>query len=304
MEKPSGRSTLSINRENVCSHTWSSVQWESTTSASLRLHQVTWLKSVSFKKPGTKRRWVDFVIIKQRVQARVPPEAGNTRWNSWFEAVKYHAEYLQLYKESFLAENSSSLAVTNILNLLDTQELDITVQKWKDSYKVKIIEFSQVANWLGVWVDLIEFCKASVWFGTERREERNHLHDAFQLAVTKFSKLWDTHSEVYRLVRVFFLRQAPASHNWNLWHIHRHCIEGGSLTFFGAHWLQDGFEWEISMGCKGSCDLQYIFFSVNSVYSQRTFSKHMTLPTDKHETLTKMLTKMYFNGDISKTWKT
>lgn len=44
----------------------------------------------------------------------------------------------------------------------------------------------------------------------ERGEVLDRFHDAFHLAFTKFSKHWDSQREVYRLVRVFDPRQAPA----------------------------------------------------------------------------------------------
>lgn len=61
---------------------------------------LTWVRSVVFKKPARKRRWVSFLSMKERLQAKVPPEALSTRWNTWFEAVKYHAEHVHLYRDS------------------------------------------------------------------------------------------------------------------------------------------------------------------------------------------------------------
>jgi hypothetical protein len=68
-----------------------------------------------------KRRWVSFLIMKEFVQAKALPEEMSSRWNSWFEAVKYHAEHVHLYGEFLLAEKSSSQAVTNILGQLETE---------------------------------------------------------------------------------------------------------------------------------------------------------------------------------------
>lgn len=62
------------------------------------------------------------MAIKEAVQPRVPPEPGNTRWNSWFEAVKYHADHVHLYNDFFTAVKSSAQAVKNILELLETVE--------------------------------------------------------------------------------------------------------------------------------------------------------------------------------------
>lgn len=76
---------------------------------------VMWVKSAFFKKPARKRRWLHFLSAKDAVHVKVPPEPGNTRWNSWFEAVQFHAEHVHLYKEFFSAEKSSAQAVKNIL---------------------------------------------------------------------------------------------------------------------------------------------------------------------------------------------
>jgi hypothetical protein len=78
----------------------------------------TWMRFVFFRN----RRWVSFLIMKEFVQAKVPPEAVSSRWNSSFEAVKYHAEHVHLYREFLLAEKSSSQAVRNLLSQLETEE--------------------------------------------------------------------------------------------------------------------------------------------------------------------------------------
>eukprot|EP00063_Salmo_salar_P042563 XP_014017398.1 PREDICTED: uncharacterized protein LOC106580644 isoform X2 [Salmo salar] len=101
---------------NLVGETWQNYKYFSEV-ASL----VTWMRSV-FKKPARKRRWVSFHIMKEFVQAKDPREAVSSRWNSWYEAVKYHTEHVHLYREFLLAEKSASQAVTNILSQLETEE--------------------------------------------------------------------------------------------------------------------------------------------------------------------------------------
>ena len=60
--------------------------------------------------------------MKGFVQTKAPHEAASSRWNSWFGAVKYHAEHVHLCREFLLAEKSSSQAVANILGQLETEE--------------------------------------------------------------------------------------------------------------------------------------------------------------------------------------
>lgn len=54
------------------------------------------------------RRWVAFLVNKEAVQAKVPPEAVCTRWNSWFEAIKYHAEHVHLYRQFFFQRSQQA----------------------------------------------------------------------------------------------------------------------------------------------------------------------------------------------------
>nr|XP_023672281.1 uncharacterized protein LOC111846387 [Paramormyrops kingsleyae] len=220
---------------NLVGETWQHYSYFSDVSS-----LVTWMRSAFFKKPARKRRWVNFLILKDRLQTKVPPEAVSTRWNTWFEAVKYHAEHVHLYREFFLAENSSSQAVTNILSLLEKEEKvqALTVQLTfisdgcsklmtaltvlEGTHHPTAVSVHNVMEDLGFY--LVNGTAKTCGFGAEtdmllskmcmaeRRKVLDQLHDAFHLAFTKFSKHWDTHpaKEVYRLVRVFDPRQAPA----------------------------------------------------------------------------------------------
>lgn len=331
---------------NLVGETWQHYKYF-TEAASL----VTWVRSAFFKKPARKRRWVGFLVMKERVQAKVPPEAGNTRWNSWFEAVKYHAEHLQLYKEFFLAENSSAQAVTNILNLLETDEnlqalkvkltfisescskLVTSLTVLEGTHRPTAVSAYNIMEDLGSY--LVNGTAKTCGFGAntdellrqmgmrQRREVLDHLHDAFHLAFTKFSKHWDIHpaKEVYRLVRVFDPRQAPAIEGYTQlkplanpsaelseeWTAYQHCVS--TEAFSPSVELADYWK-----GLSGrfprvaEVAAPYIYFPVSSVDSERSFSKYKTLLTDKREALTELNTKrltiMYFNGDVSQRWKT
>lgn len=221
---------------NLVSETWQHYKYFSDATS-----LVTWMRSVFFKKPARKRRWVAFLINKEAVQAKVPPEAVCTRWNSWFEAVKYHAEHVHLYRQFLLSEESTSMAVKNILGqILETEEkvqtltLKLTfisdtcsklmtsltilegthrptavsadnVMEDLDSYLV-----NGTAETCGYGPKMDELLrKMGFW---EKKDVLDNLHDAFHLAFTKFSKHWDTHParNVYRMARVFDPRQAPA----------------------------------------------------------------------------------------------
>lgn len=65
---------------------------------------------------------------RRHVHSKVQTEPGNTRWNSCFESVQYHAEHVHLYKELFLTENSSAQAVKNNLELIETDDKQKALQ--------------------------------------------------------------------------------------------------------------------------------------------------------------------------------
>lgn len=201
---------------------------------------VTWMRSVFFKKPARKRRWVSFLINKEAVQAKVPPEAVCTRWNSWFEAVKYHAEHVHLYRQFFLSEESTAMAVKNILSQLETEEkvqtltlkltfISETCSKLmtaltilEGTHRPTAVSAYNVMEDLGFY--LVNGTAKTCGYGPktdellrkmcfrEKKDVLDNLHDAFHLTFTKFSKHWDTHParDVYRMARVFDPIQAPA----------------------------------------------------------------------------------------------
>ncbi|KAI7804100.1 hypothetical protein IRJ41_023986 [Triplophysa rosa] len=281
--------------------------------------------------------------------------AVNTRWNSWFEAVKYHAEHVHIYKEFLLAENLSSQAVTNILNLVETEEKvqDLTVKMsfvsegcsklitalsiLEGTHRPTAVSAYNVMEELGSY--LANGTAKTCGFGpktdallrqmsiNERREVLDHLHDAFHLAFTKFSKHWDTHSakEIYKLVRVFDPRQAaamekqieayaqlkplanPSAELTEEWIAYQYCVSREAISpsvELGDYWkgMSERFPRIAEIA------VPYIYFPMSSINSERSFSKYKTLLTDKREALTELNTKrlaiMYFNGDVSDKWKT
>ena len=97
-----GNSALSVSHIiNLVGETWQHYKYFSDATS-----LVTWMRSVFFEKPARKQRWVAFLINKECVQATVPLEAVCTRWNSWFEAVRYHAAHVHLYRQFLLAEST------------------------------------------------------------------------------------------------------------------------------------------------------------------------------------------------------
>ena len=57
---------------------------------------------------GRKRRYLDFLRQNAVLRPSLPPQPSLTRWTTWFEAVKYHANHMDLYKTFFTQEEESS----------------------------------------------------------------------------------------------------------------------------------------------------------------------------------------------------
>lgn len=220
---------------NLVGETWQHYKYFSEVTA-----LVMWVKSAFFKKPARKRRWLCFLTMKEAVKPKVPPEPGNTRWNSWFESVQYHADHVHLYKEFFMAENSSAQAVRNILELLDTDDkpealqvkltfisegcgkLVTALRVLEGTHSPTAVSAYNIMEDLGSY--LVNGTAKTHGFGAktdellnqmtmqQKRDVLDHLHDGFHIAFEKFSKHWDVHParEIYKMIRVFDPRQAPA----------------------------------------------------------------------------------------------
>lgn len=160
----------------------------------------------------------------------------------------------------------------------------------------------------------------------EKKDVLDNLHDAFNLAFTKFSKHWDTHParDVYRMARVFDPRQAPAMKKQieaystlkplanpsaelsEQWLAYQQCVSRDPLTPD----MEPANYWR-GLSARfprvAEVAVAFIYFPVSSVDCERRFSKYKTLLTDKRETLTELNTKrlaiMYFNGDVSDRWE-
>ena len=85
---------------------------------------VSLVTSALYKKPGRKARYLDFLgecVPKELV--RLPPLPSATRWNSWFEAIIYHASHIHIYEGFFKSEKSAGQAVERILELCRNKEV-------------------------------------------------------------------------------------------------------------------------------------------------------------------------------------
>lgn len=67
------------------------------------------MKSIFVHAPARRRRYQNFLTRKAR-PCKLAPEPVLTRWNSWFDAVTYHAEYFDIYKD-FIGEEVDEAAL-------------------------------------------------------------------------------------------------------------------------------------------------------------------------------------------------
>ena len=79
------------------------------------------MKSAFFKKPARKARYLAFLKeYLPKDQVKLPPVPASTRWNSWFNAVMYHATHLHVF---FKKEESKGMAVEQIIELTSHKEI-------------------------------------------------------------------------------------------------------------------------------------------------------------------------------------
>ena len=67
-------------------------------------------------------KWLENYLPKEQV--KLPPVSVANRWNSWFNAARYHSSFIQFYEGFFKQERSHGLAVDIILKLVDGGRLD------------------------------------------------------------------------------------------------------------------------------------------------------------------------------------
>ena len=66
-------------------------------------------------------KWLENYLPKEQV--KLCPVPVVTRWNSWFNAARYHSSFIQFYEGFFKQEKSHDLAVDRILELVDGGQL-------------------------------------------------------------------------------------------------------------------------------------------------------------------------------------
>ena len=80
---------------------------------------IAMIKSSLFKKPGRKRRLLEFLAdFIATSEVKLPPVPVSSRWNSWFQAASYHATHVHLYEGFYKAEKAQGMAVERVIELV------------------------------------------------------------------------------------------------------------------------------------------------------------------------------------------
>lgn len=87
---------------------------------------VSLMKSIFSKAPSRRNRFLRFLRSRGVEEPTLPPQPVITRWNTWFEAVKYHAMYIQYYSdfiEMERADEISTAALDGLSELLQSSSM-------------------------------------------------------------------------------------------------------------------------------------------------------------------------------------
>ena len=80
---------------------------------------IAMIKSSLFKKPGRKRRLLEFLAdFIATSEVKLPPVPVGSRWNSWFQAASYYATHVHLYEGFYKAEKAQGMAVERVIELV------------------------------------------------------------------------------------------------------------------------------------------------------------------------------------------
>ena len=82
---------------------------------------VSLMKKVLVKAPSRRSRFLFYLQNCEKTKVTVPPEPVVTRCNTWFNAVVYHAKYIDLYAnfvDSEIREETKTAALETLHDLL------------------------------------------------------------------------------------------------------------------------------------------------------------------------------------------
>lgn len=180
------------------------------------------IKAIFSKAPGRRARYLHHLRQMKAEKAVMPPTPVITRWNSWFEAVLYHAEYLEHYV-SFVASEiahsgatiqlnklSALLQNTDRLNELRAELEFVTVHcqpimKTLTSFEAKSFMAVDVYNKVS---DLLSYLKSSV-FPLATSNCENAKQNAAAKLELYFHGTRQPAIDLFKSVRIFDPRQLP-----------------------------------------------------------------------------------------------
>lgn len=163
-------------------------------------------------------------------EVKLPPIPVSTRWNSWFEAVTYHATRVHVYEGFYKAEKGSGMAVQRIIELLSRNHPSTLLYKEElsalndSSHCTRREDHFPSMQGINYMEDLRMYLKGGIQkttFGTEtdrllsklpesqRKKQVKSFQEVFRLSSKKLKSHLDTHPAFayYKAVRVFDPRQ-------------------------------------------------------------------------------------------------
>ena len=162
-------------------------------------------------------------------EVKLPPIPVSTRWNSWFEAVTYHATRVHLYEGFYKTEKGNGMAVQRIIELLGHKTIypEIVLQLYfiKENCQhlmtvLTALEGNNTPLACNYPEDLRMYLRSGIQkttFGTEtdrllsklpqqeRKKQVKSFQEVFRLSSKKLESHLDTHPAYayYKAVRVF-----------------------------------------------------------------------------------------------------
>ena len=92
---------------------------------------VAGMKAIMVKAPGRRGRYLRFLDQNEVRDATLPPSPVVTRWNTWFEAVKYHSKYIDHYLafiEQEIVEEKKTVQLSKLQKPLSENDGELKIQ--------------------------------------------------------------------------------------------------------------------------------------------------------------------------------
>ena len=80
------------------------------------------------RQPKRKSCYQAHLVTTEYGSTALPPEPCQTRWGTWFDAVKYHRDHLDVYQTFFAEEDSDAMHIKCIQTTLEQDKKDLLLK--------------------------------------------------------------------------------------------------------------------------------------------------------------------------------